>query len=185
MPFSASRLQQLVIEHMKPSSNTAETRNSVIVRNSPVHGVGVFARRKLSAGDCIIEYTGERIEWDLAQQRSDALDGPLNLTYYFSLSDGRVIDGGSNGNAARFVNHSCEPNCEAIEDDEGRVFLYAMQEIERGEELSYSYPLIYEGRHTPAVKREFACRCGTPSCSGTMLMPKRSARYQAQKKGLV
>jgi SET domain-containing protein len=171
---------------MKSPSNTATNPlSSVIVRNSPVHGVGVFTRRRLSAGDCIIEYTGERIEWGVAQQRSDEQDGPLNLTYYFSLSDGRVIDGGSDGNEARFINHSCEPNCEAVEDDDGRVFLYAMQEIERGEELSYSYPLIYEGRHTPAVKREFACRCGAPTCSGTMLMPKRSARYQAQKKGLL
>ena len=83
----------------------------------------------------------------------------------------RVIDGGDHGNAARLINHSCDPNCQAIE-DEGRIYIYALQDIKSGEELNYSYPLIYEGRHTPAIKRAFACRCGAPNCTGTMLAPK-------------
>jgi uncharacterized protein len=149
-----------------------------IVKSSSIHGKGVFARRLIPAGTCIIEYCGERVPRREAARRSDD-DGPLNFTYFFSLSDGRVIDGGRDGNDARFINHSCEPNCEALEHDDGRVFIYAMQDIGRGEELSYDYALIYEERHTLAVKRAFACHCGAPGCKGSMLMPKNTARYRA------
>lgn len=140
-----------------------------------MHGNGVFARRKIKPGERIIEYLGEIIEWSEAIARADARHGPVNHTFYFSLADGRVIDGGSNGNDARWINHACEPNCEAYEED-GRVFIHALQEIERGEELNYNYALVYEVRHTPAVKRAFACRCGTPSCNGTMLARKKRAK---------
>lgn len=184
--FDNTVTKLLVTEQMKsqqkPAAKSRRIYPAWFVKTSAVHGVGVFARRAIAAGECIIEYEGDRIDWDLALKQSAIQAGPLNLTYFFSLNDGRVIDGGSNGNEARFINHSCEPNCEAMEHDDGRVFIYAQQEIERGEELSYSYPLIYEGRHTAAVRREFACHCGAPSCCGTMLMSKRSARFQTQKK---
>jgi len=143
-----------------------------IVKSSPIHGTGVFARRRIAAGTCIIEYRGERISWDEAQRRAEQSGQAINHTYFFSLSDGRVIDGGRRGNEARYINHACEPNCEAMEHEDGRVYIYALQEIERGEELHYNYALIYEGRHTPAVKRAFACHCGTPGCRGTYLAPK-------------
>jgi len=90
---------------------------------------------------------------------------------FFSVAEGRVIDGGSRGNEARFINHSCEPNCEPFEHDDGRVYIYSLRDIERGEELTYYYALIYEERHTKAVKRAFPCRCGFPNCAGTMLAP--------------
>ena len=146
------------------------------VKTSPIHGNGVFARRHIAAGDCIIEYQGERISWPEAIRRAEAKDGPLNHTFFFTLADGRVIDGGTQGNDARFINHSCEPNCEALEHDDGRVYIYALMDIARGEELSYHYALIYEGRHTAAVRRAFACRCGAPGCSGVMLAPKHNSR---------
>ncbi|HJV82385.1 SET domain-containing protein [Noviherbaspirillum sp.] len=142
-----------------------------VVKASPIHGKGVFATRMIPAGSRIIEYRGERIDWAEAQRRAEQKGGPLNHTFFFSLHDGRVIDGGRRGNAARFINHACEPNCEALEHEDGRVFLYALRPIARGEELSYNYALIYEGRHTPAVKRAFACRCGTPGCTGSYLAP--------------
>ena len=144
-----------------------------IVKTSPIHGTGVFARRKIPVGTRIIEYRGERISWEEAERRAEKSGQPVNHTYFFSLSDGRVIDGGRRGNEARFINHACEPNCEAMEHEDGRVYIYAMQDIERGEELHYNYALIYEGRHTPAIKRAFACRCGTPGCRGTYLAPKK------------
>jgi SET domain-containing protein len=142
------------------------------VERSPVHGNGVFATRKIEAGERIIEYTGERIDWPEALRRTEASDGPVNHTFYFSLDDGNVIDGGSHGNDARWINHACEPNCEAYEED-GRVFIHALMDIEAGEELNYNYALVYEPRHTAAVKRQFECRCGTPGCLGTMLAPKK------------
>ena len=144
---------------------------SYIVRPSPIHGSGVFARRRIRAGERIVEYKGERIAWPEAVRRAEAKGGPLNHTFFFTLADGRVIDGGADGNDARFINHSCEPNCEALEHEDGRVFIYALMDIERGEELSYHYALIYEGRHTAAVKRAFECRCGAPGCTGVMLAP--------------
>jgi SET domain-containing protein len=148
------------------------------VRKSPVHGNGVFALRAIGAGERIIEYRGERISWDHATDRAAERGGPINHTFYFSLADGNVIDGGSRGNDARWINHACEPNCEAFEED-GRVYIHAMRDIDQGEELNYNYALIYDERHTPALKRLFACRCGTPGCSGTMLAPKRRAKKPA------
>jgi SET domain-containing protein len=160
-----------------PPSNSTTARNPAlppyIVKHSPIHGSGVFARRKIPAGSRIIEYRGERISWDEAERRAEQRGQPVNHTYFFSLSDGRVIDGARRGNEARFINHACEPNCEAMEHEDGRVYIYALREIERGEELHYNYALIYEGRHTPAIKRAFACRCGTLGCKGTYLAPKK------------
>ncbi len=148
------------------------------VHRSSVHGQGVFAQRDIAVGERVIEYKGREITWDEAQARAEARGGPHNHTFFFSLSNGNVIDGGDHGNAARLINHSCEPNCEAIE-DEGRIYIYAIHDIKAGEELSYSYPLVYEGRHTAAIKRAFACRCGAPTCTGTMLAPKVRKRTPA------
>lgn len=141
------------------------------VRTSPVHGKGVFARSPIGAGEQIIEYRGERIDWDVATQRAADAGGPVNHTFFFTLDDGRVIDGGRRGNDARWINHACEPNCEAYE-DAGRVYIHALHDIDAGTELNYNYALIYEARHTAAVKKQFACRCGAPSCDGTMLARK-------------
>ncbi len=145
------------------------------VRRSDIHGNGVFARRKIDAGERIVEYEGERITADESAIRAEQGGGPINHTFFFSLADGNVIDGGSGGNDSRYINHACEPNCEAYEED-GRVFVYSLQEIEKGEELNYNYALIYEERHTAKVKKLFECRCGAPSCTGTMLAPKKRAR---------
>jgi len=162
---------------MSPSSKQAAPQ-LYEVRKSPVHGNGVFALSDIAAGERIIEYRGERISWEQATERAEARGGPVNHTFYFSLADDRVIDGGTRGNDARWINHACEPNCEAFEDD-GRVYIHAMRDIAAGEELNYNYALIYDERHTPALKRLFACRCGTPACSGTMLAPKRRAKKKA------
>jgi SET domain-containing protein len=158
------------------------------VERSPVHGNGVFAERDIAPGERIIEYAGREIDWDEAQRRAERQGGPHNHTFFFSLANGNVIDGGDHGNAARFINHSCAPNCEAIEEEDGRIFIYALYPIRQDEELSYSYPLIYEGRHTPAIKKAFACRCGAANCSGTRLAPKprkRRAKPAAAERGAV
>jgi len=142
------------------------------VRRSGVHGKGVFALRPIEAGDTIMEYTGPVISWKKAQKEPphDPSD-PLH-TFYFHLDGGKVIDGKYGTNAAKWINHSCDPNCEAEEDD-GRVFIKAVRDIEPGEELNYDYGLVLEGRQTKKAKAEFACRCGSPKCRGTMLAPKR------------
>lgn len=155
-----------------------ENRTPYRVKPSEIHGHGAFARRRIPAGTCIVEYKGERIKWAEALRRAEAKAGPINHTFFFTLNDGRIIDGGKRGNDARFINHSCQPNCEAVEHEDGRVYIYALTDIERGEELNYNYALVYEERHTPAVKRAFVCHCGSATCTGTMLGPK-PARKQA------
>lgn len=147
-----------------------------VVRSSPIHGSGVFAQRKILAGTRIIEYKGERITWTQAIKRAAASGFPINHTYFFTLNDGHIIDGASHGNVARFINHSCEPNCEPLEHADGRVYLYSLRDIERGEELTYHYALIYDARHTKAVKQSFPCHCGSLLCTGTMLASKAKRR---------
>lgn len=89
------------------------------MKTSGIHGTGVFARHRIPAGTKIVEYQGERITWKIAQRRAEAAGKPVSHTFFFSLADGRVIDGGSQGNDARFINNACEPNCEPYEDEEG------------------------------------------------------------------
>ncbi len=142
------------------------------VRRSGVHGKGVFALAPLRKGEVLIEYVGEVIDWEEALRRHPHDPAQPDHTFYFHIDDGRVIDANVGGNAARWMNHSCDPNCEADEVD-GRVFIKALRAIKPGEELSYNYGLTIDERYTPALKRKFACWCGAANCRGTMLSPKR------------
>ncbi|MES2535469.1 MAG: SET domain-containing protein-lysine N-methyltransferase [Pseudomonadota bacterium] len=151
-----------------------DTKPAITVRHSKIHGNGVFATRKIAAGSCVIEYAGQRITAKQAVKRSGAdPDNPFH-TFFFSLENGKMIDGAVDGNDARWINHCCEPNCEAREED-GHIFIYALRDIRRGEELNYDYGLIVSDRQTPAVKRSYACLCGAATCRHTMLAPKRRA----------
>ena len=146
------------------------------VRNSPIHGRGVFATRTIAKGTDIIEYRGRRISMDEADELPDSdPDNPFH-TFLFELNDGRVIDAGVRGNAARWINHSCQPNCEPYEDAEGHVFIAAKRTIRAGEELAYDYKLNVPGRRTARVIASYACRCGAPRCRGTMLDPGKRKR---------
>jgi SET domain-containing protein len=148
------------------------SRNSppYVVRNSPIHGRGVFARRSIRKGKKIIEYRGDRTSWKIASRRPDSdPDNPFH-TFIFELDDGTVIDAGVRGNAARWINHSCDPNCTTFEDDEGRVFIEARRAIRQGEELTYDYRLSLDGRVTKKARAALACRCGAKKCRGSMLL---------------
>jgi uncharacterized protein len=151
-------------------SNGAGKR--IQVRRSGVHGKGVYALAPLHKGEKIIEYVGERITWPQALKRHPSNPDDPNHTFFFHLDDKNVIDAGVGGNAARWINHACKPNCEADEED-GRVFIKALRKIEPGEELFYDYGLSIDERYTPKVKQEYACHCGARKCRGTMLSPKR------------
>jgi len=146
------------------------------VRNSLIHGRGVYAARDLKTGEKLIEYKGERISWKEADRRPPSNPEDPNHTFFFSLSDGKtVIDAAVGGNSARWINHSCEPNCEAEETDDGRIFIRALRDIAAGEELNYDYGLIIEERLTAKLKKAYECRCGNPSCRGTMLNTQRKS----------
>lgn len=148
------------------------TRRKIEVRESGVHGRGVYATATIEAGSRIIEYTGERISWDEALRRHPHDPTQPNHTFYFHVEGGQVIDALFQGNDARWINHACEPNCEADETPDGRVFIQALRDLLPGEELFYDYGLVLEDRHTAKVKKQFACWCGAATCRGTMLAPK-------------
>lgn len=140
------------------------------VRQSGVHGKGVFALEPIAAGERLIEYKGERISWKEALRRHPHNPAEPNHTFYFALESGDVIDGKVNGNSARWINHSCAPNCEPEEID-GHVYIEALRDIAAGEELFYDYGLVIDARQTKKLQREYECRCGARKCRGTMLAP--------------
>lgn len=133
------------------------------VRESGVHGRGVYAAQFIPEETRIIEYTGQRVSWDAAPN-----DENDPHTFNFGLENGEVINPEIGGNDARWINHSCDPNCEAVEEDD-RIFIYAIRDIEAGEELFYDYALEIDEPITEESKRKFACHCGASNCRGTML----------------
>lgn len=138
------------------------------VRQSAIHGKGVYAVHPIKAGDTVLEYKGEIITWKKALDRHPHDVNQPHHTFYFHLDDGHVIDAKYNGNSAKWINHSCAPNLEADQDGY-RIFLKALRDIKPGEELSYDYGLIIDMRKTAKLKKEYACFCGSPNCRGTML----------------
>jgi hypothetical protein len=140
-----------------------------------VHGKGVFALQDLAEGEQLVEYIGEVISWAEAERRHPHDPQNPNHTFYFHIDEDHVIDGLHGGNASRWINHSCAPNCEA--DQQGnRVFIRALRAIAAGEELSFDYGLIIDERYTAKLKAEYACWCGADECRGTMLAPTRRRR---------
>ena len=161
---------------------TPRPKRPYTVHSSPAHGRGAFATRTIRKGARIIEYRGARSSWDVASERplSDPAD-PYH-TLLFELSDGTVIDAGVRGNAARWINHGCEPNCEARETDNGRVFIHARRTIRAGEELTYDYRLSFVGPISKRAREAMRCRCGARRCRGTLLLkPRAAAKKRAQR----
>ena len=138
------------------------------VRDSALHGLGVFASQRIGKGTRIIEYLGERVSHAEADRRYESKDAADNHTFLFIVDADTVIDAGVNGNEARFVNHACAPNCESVVES-GRVFIDAIRSIEPGEELTYDYQIQRDDDDPPDVDEIFACRCGFAGCRGTML----------------
>ncbi len=156
---------------MKATKPRKDSSPLVTVRRSGVHGRGVFARRDIPRGTRIIEYTGERISWKEAQALPPNDPDDPHHTFFFSLDDGRVINAAAGGNEARWINHSCGPNCRTDE-LKGRVYIYALRKIKAGEELFYDYSLEPADKRTKALERLFRCHCGSENCRGTMLEPR-------------
>ena len=149
-----------------PAQKAKRRRPSIVVRGSAIHGKGVFATRAIAKGERIIEYKGKVITEEAADDRYG--DDDSNHTFLFLLDNEMVIDAYRGGNSARWINHSCAPNCEPVEEG-NRLFIHAIRNIKAGDELSYEYNLVIEDRYTPAIKRLYACRCGARKCHGTFL----------------
>ena len=127
------------------------------VRQSVIHGTGGYARKDISSGTRIIEYVGERIDKIESAKRCEAENA-----YIFTIDDDCDLDGNVAWNPAKFINHSCAPNCEA-EWDEGRIFINAIRDLKQGEELTFNYGFDLEEYH------EHICQCRTPDCVGFMV----------------
>lgn len=138
------------------------------VRASSIHGKGVYAAANIARGALIIEYKGQRIDWDTALERHPHDPAQPNHTFYFSLDGGDVIDANVRGNSARWINHSCDPNCEAREEG-GRVFIHAKRSIKAGQELFYDYGLVLDEPYTEQLRRDYQCLCGAAQCRGMLL----------------
>ncbi len=148
-------------------------------RRSPIHGNGVFATAALKKGERVVEYRGRRLSMEDADDiYADTLDS--GHTFLFTLNDEYVIDANFGGNIARWINHSCSPNCEPLllEDEKDRrekdrVVIETLRAIKPGEELTYDYGITLEVPHTKRLKKIWACRCGSKNCTGTMLKDKK------------
>lgn len=154
------------------SGSSRSKRRRFVVRKSPIHGRGVFALARIRKGTRLMEYTGERISHEEADERYGEEHEHSPHTMLFSVDDDIVIDATRWGSSARWINHSCGPNCEAVDED-GRIHIETVRDIKPGEELTYDYNLIIEERHTPALKRAHPCFCGARRCRGTLLGRKR------------
>lgn len=156
--------------------NTSSTEGlSFEVRQSTIQGRGAFATRRIRAGQRIVEYTGERIDQAEGDRRY-AEDGMgRHHTFLFTLDDDLLIDGGRGGNASRFLNHSCAPNVEAVIDGDA-IYFHALKNIQPGTELTFDYKYERTDAHTAEDEAFYACRCGAPTCRGTILAPKKKAR---------
>jgi hypothetical protein len=160
IPVSSSSLQT-------PSASGKRIQ----VRRSGVHGKGVFALQDIAEGETLIEYVGEVISWEEAQDRHPHDPNDPNHTFYFHVHEDRVIDALHGGNSSRWINHSCDANCEADESND-RIFIKAIRNIHAGEELNYDYGLIIDEPYTKKLKAEYPCWCGSANCRGTLLSPK-------------
>jgi SET domain-containing protein len=154
----------------------------VEVRNSTIQGLGVFATRPIRKGQRVIEYTGERISNAEADARYDDDTMERTHTFLFTVEDDVVIDATYDGNEARYINHSCEPNCEAVLDD-GHIFIEALRSIRPGTELTYDYNLERGGDFSKAWEARYPCHCGASSCRGTLLKPPPKRRSVRPKSG--
>ncbi|MGH7651349.1 MAG: SET domain-containing protein [Gemmatimonadaceae bacterium] len=159
------------------SGQTKAREPLYVVRSSHIHGRGVFAARYIRKGTRILEYMGERIDNDEADRRYDDSKMRRHHTFLFTLDKKTVIDGAPavGGGDASFINHSCDPNCEAVITGK-KIFIHARRGIEPGAELAYDYQYERTGRNDKKLEKFYVCRCGAPTCRGTIMKPANKRR---------
>lgn len=153
--------------------------SKLATRRSKIHGNGMFATAPIAKGEKLIQYKGKLRSHDEVD-RAYGDEDDNGHTFLFTLNDDWVIDANLEANSARWINHSCNPNCEAVfyEDESGdkrkdKVWIESMRAIKPGEELSYNYGITLAEAHTPKMKKLWGCRCGSKNCTGTMLQKKK------------
>ena len=154
-----------------------------VIRNSRVHGRGAFALKPIRKGTRLVEYVGESITPEESDKRYDDTNVKNHHTFLFSVDKRKVIDATYGGNEARFINHSCDPNCDAII-EKRRVYIEANRTIRTGEELAYDYNYERTPKTTKADERLYKCLCGADECRGTIVSATVTRpRKKAAKKG--
>lgn len=145
------------------------------MRQSGIHGRGMFANCDIASGTRLIEYRGERISSSEAASRYGD-NSSIGATYLFAVNALWLIDGQSGGNSARFINHSCDPNCDAVihvdidgDEQKDRVFIESRRRIRAGEEICFDYALELSHALTPAQRERWRCQCGSRNCRGSMI----------------
>ncbi len=141
----------------------------LVFRSSPIHGTGAFAGRFIPRNARVIEYLGERIDKSESLRRCEA-----DNQYIFTLNHETNIDGKVDWNPARFLNHSCSPNCEA-EVIEDRIWIIAHRDIHPGEEVTFNYGFDLEDY------RNYPCLCGAPNCVGFIVAEEYFGHVQRQR----
>lgn len=167
-------------ETNKQTNNLNTSQRKIQVKKSGVHGKGVFAARDIAKGETLIEYVGEIISAQEAEDRHPHDPTDPNHTFYFQVEEDKVIDALHGGNSARWINHCCSPNCKP-EVIEGRVFIKAKKDIPAGTELNYDYGLIIDEPITKKLKAQYPCWCGSAKCRGTLLAVQKKSNKQARK----
>lgn len=151
------------------------------IRNSPIQGRGAFALVDIPKGTRLIEYTGEKISHDEADERYDDEKMKRHHTFLFTLNDNWIIDAANGGNEAMYINHSCDPNCEAVIVGERRIYIESRKRIPAGTELVYDYQYERRDDHTAEDEAFYKCLCGSAKCRGSILMPKKPKRSSSKK----
>ncbi len=158
----------------------AKAPPALVVRRSRIQGRGVYAARDIAEGERLVEYTGARMSHREADERYPDDDASSrHHTFLFAVDGRTAIDANEGGNEARFINHSCDPSCE-VNIERRRVFIDALRDIRRGEELTYDYWYVTDESYTMAdLRRIYPCRCGTVKCRGTLARPPKRAKKKA------
>jgi uncharacterized protein len=158
-----------------PPGRSGPVNEWLELRRSPIHGLGGFARRDIPQGTRIVEYAGEKISNAEADRRYDDASMQRHHTFLFILNSRTCVDAAFEGNEARFLNHSCAPNCEAVI-ERGHIWIDALTDIPEGAELVYDYQYEDDAEYTEDDLRFYACHCGAPNCRGTIVKTRRRFR---------
>ena len=136
-------------------------RERLVLRSSKIHGKGVFAKRPIRKGTQVLEYTGKIVSREEADEiGTKTVDGHTH-TMLFTIDDDKVIDGNVGGDA-KYINHSCDPNCEAIQYDDDTIWIESLRAIPKGQEITYDYHLEVPGKITEAVKKNMPASADQP-----------------------
>ena len=127
-------------------------------KKSGINNLGLFAGRDIKKGEKVIEYKGRKFTHKQVEE-DDRFDNSKAI-YLFTLNERYVLDGDTKTNTAKYINHSCDPNCE-VDIIKGKIWIIAIKDIKKGDELSYDYGFGYD-----ADFRQFPCKCGSKNCCG-------------------